>query len=80
MLRNYLKVTINSLKKHKSLSLINILSLAIGLACNILIISYVFHELRYDRYHGKADRIYRMRSDLKLSGEYLKIPNQSAYG
>ena len=77
MFRNYLRVTLNNLKKHKSFSLINILGLAIGLACVILITSYVFHELSYDKYHEKADRIYRLRSDLKISGEHLDIPKTS---
>lgn len=77
MFRNYLKVTINNLRKHKSFSLINILGLAIGLACGILITSYVFHELSYDKYHEKADRIYRLHSDLKISGEHLNIPKTS---
>ncbi|MBN1273045.1 MAG: ABC transporter permease [Candidatus Aminicenantes bacterium] len=77
MFKNYLKVTLNNLKKHKSFSLINILGLAIGLGCSILITSYVFHELSYDKYHKKADRIYRLCSDLKISGEHLNIPKTS---
>ena len=77
MFRNYLRVALNNLRKHKSFSLINILGLAIGLACSILITSYVFHELNYDKYHEKAGRIYRLRSDLKISGEHLSIPKTS---
>jgi len=39
---------------------VNILGLAVGMACAILIFLYVGHELSYDRYHERADRIYRV--------------------
>jgi putative ABC transport system permease protein len=77
MLKNYLKIAFVNLKKHKAFSFINIFGLAIGLACCILIAAYVFHELSYDKFHEKADRIYRLRSELKISGEYLDIPKSS---
>lgn len=77
MLKNYMKIAFVNLKKHKAFSFINIIGLAIGIACCILITTYVFHELSYDRYHEKADRIFRLRSDLKISGDHLKIPKSS---
>jgi len=77
MLKNYIKIALVNLKKHKAFSFINIFGLAIGIACCILITTYVFHELSYDKYHKKADRIYRLRSDLKISGDHLKIPKSS---
>jgi putative ABC transport system permease protein len=60
MIRNYLKLTLRNLKKHKGYSFINIVGLAIGMACCILILLYVADELSYDTYHEKADRIYRV--------------------
>jgi len=77
MLKNYLKIAFVNLKKHKAFSFINIVGLAIGIACCILIIAYVFHELSYDKYHEKADEIYRLRSELKISGDHLDIPKSS---
>jgi putative ABC transport system permease protein len=77
MLKNYLKVAFVNLKKHKAFSFINIFGLAIGMACCILIAAYVFHELSFDRFHEKADRIYRLRSDLKIAGEELVVPKSS---
>jgi len=77
MFKNHIKIALVNLKKHKAFSFINITGLAIGIACCILITTYVFHELSYDRYHEKADRIYRLRSDLKISGDHLKIPKSS---
>jgi len=77
MLKNYLKIAFVNLRKHKAFSFINILGLAIGIACSILITAYVFHELSYDKFHKNADRIYRLRSDLKISGDHLNIPKSS---
>ncbi|MEJ2617012.1 MAG: ABC transporter permease, partial [Ignavibacteriaceae bacterium] len=57
MIKNYLKVTIRNLLKHKTYSLINILGLSVGLACTILILLWVQDELSVDRYHKKGDRI-----------------------
>ena len=48
------------LKKHKAFSAINIVGLAVGISCSILIWLFVSHERSYDRFHGKADRIYRL--------------------
>jgi putative ABC transport system permease protein len=77
MFKNYLKIALVNLKKYKAFSFINIFGLAIGMACCILIIAYVFHELGYDKFHERADRIYRLRSELKISGEFLDIPKSS---
>jgi putative ABC transport system permease protein len=60
MLRNYLTIAWRNLKRHKVFSLINILGLAIGMAACLLILQYVSFELSYDRFHEKADRIYRV--------------------
>ncbi len=60
MFQNYFKVTFRSLKRHKAYSFINFAGLAVGMACCILILTYVHWELSYDRYHEKSDRIFRL--------------------
>ena len=60
MLRNYLLVALRTLLRHKSYSLINLFGLSIGVACCTLIYLYVDHELRFDSFHEKGDRIYRL--------------------
>jgi putative ABC transport system permease protein len=60
MLRNYLKTTLRNLKRQKTQSAINILGLAIGLTCCILILLFVRDELSYDKFHENHDRIYRV--------------------
>ena len=60
MFKNYLLVTLRNVKKNRLFSLLNITGLAVGMAAFILIMLYVQFELSYDRYHEKADRIYRV--------------------
>jgi len=60
MLKNYLKVAVRILLKHKAYSFINVLGLAVGLVCCLLIGLYVEEELNYDRHHEKAGRLYRV--------------------
>lgn len=60
MLSYYVTVAIRNLAKHKAYTLINLIGLAIGLACSILIFLYLQHELSFDQHHKKADRIYRV--------------------
>jgi putative ABC transport system permease protein len=72
MFRNYIKIAFRNLWKNKGYSAINIFGLAIGLATCLLIILFVIDELSYDKYNEKADRIYRVNTDIKLNGsEFL---------
>ncbi|MCJ7579904.1 MAG: ABC transporter permease, partial [Candidatus Aminicenantes bacterium] len=60
MLKSYLRATLRNIKKYKGYSFINIMGLAIGMACCILILLYVFDEMSYDKFHKNHDRIYRV--------------------
>jgi putative ABC transport system permease protein len=60
MFRNYLKSALRNLRKHAGTSLINIAGLAVGMACSILIMLFVFDELGYDRFNRNYDRIWRV--------------------
>ena len=60
MFKNYVKITLRNVLKYKSYSLINILGLAIGITCCVLILLFVTDELSYDTYHDNADRTYRV--------------------
>ncbi len=71
MLKNYLVTAVRSLLRNKGFSVINILGLSLGLASFILITLYVYHELSFDRYHAKADRIFRIVEDLRTENEVL---------
>ena len=69
MLKNYLKVAVRNLFKHKSYALINILGLAVGIAASVLIFIYITYETSYDTFHEKADRTYRITADWSNQGD-----------
>jgi putative ABC transport system permease protein len=60
MIKNYLKIAYRNLKKYKFISFINIFGLTIGLACCLLILTYILHELSFDKYQPNANRVYRV--------------------
>lgn len=77
MLKNYLVIAWRNIRKNKVFSLINILGLSTGIAACLLITQYVMHELSYDNYHSKKDRIFRMQQDRYDKGV---LSTQWAYG
>lgn len=60
MIKNYLKVAFRSIFRNKLTAFINIAGLALAMTCALLIVLFIQDELSYDRYHAKADRIYRV--------------------
>ena len=60
MFKNYLKIALRNIRRHKGYSFINIAGLALGMSCSLLVLLFVFHEMSYDRFHKKADRIFRI--------------------
>ncbi|MGA0560364.1 ABC transporter permease [Larkinella sp. VNQ87] len=64
MLHNYLKIAFRTLLRHRTYSLLNVIGLAVGLGCGILIFLVVGFQLRFDTHHRKADRIYRIVTEL----------------
>ena len=75
MLQNYLTIAMRYLRKNKVFSLINVLGLAIGLACCMLIALFVWDELHYDTYPAKADQIYRVEIHLLTNNGMETYPN-----
>jgi putative ABC transport system permease protein len=64
MFKNYLKIALRHIKRHKGYSFINIAGLAIGMTCCILILLYIQYELSYDRFHEDAQDIYRVAFEI----------------
>ncbi len=58
--QNYVKITWRNLIKQKLYASINIGGLAISLTAFLLIFLYLQHELSYDKFHKKAEQIYRV--------------------
>ena len=78
MIKNYLKVAWRNLMKSKVFSFINILSLAIGLTCCMLIAMYLHFELSYDTYHANGDRIYQLGTIFVKEGKEDRMANTPA--
>ncbi|MCK5766430.1 MAG: ABC transporter permease [Bacteroidales bacterium] len=68
MLIHFFRTATRYLIKRKTYSLINVIGLAIGIASFILIMLYVMDELGYDRYHERADDIYRIAQIYDFEG------------
>ena len=60
MIKHYFKIALRNLGRQKILSFINISGLSIGLACFSLFLLYAVNEFSFDRFHSKADNIYRV--------------------
>ena len=60
MFKHYFKISLRQLLKQRFYALINILGLAIGIACCIVVLLFVYDETSYDTYHVDADRLYRL--------------------
>ncbi|WP_315815866.1 ABC transporter permease [Paraflavitalea speifideaquila] len=77
MIKNYIKTAFRNLWKHKAFSFINIMGLTVGMTACFLIFLYVRFELTYDAFNSKADRIYRVVTDLKTPSEVIKTSGPS---
>lgn len=62
MFKNYLKIAVRNLIRHKTFSLINILGLAFGIAACLIIYLYVSYEKSYDTFNENLDNIYRLKN------------------
>ncbi|KAF0199303.1 MAG: lipoprotein release ABC transporter permease [Bacteroidetes bacterium] len=65
---SYIKSAFRNLSRIRLHYLINIIGLSIGLICFIIIMLYVTDEVSFDRYHSRADRIYRITSTTDFEG------------
>jgi putative ABC transport system permease protein len=70
MFRNTVKTALRSFKTNKGFTLLNILGLALGITTCLLILFYVLDELSFDTYNLKADRIFRINTDLKFNNTF----------
>ncbi len=59
MVKSYLKFAYRSLTRNKTYAIINVMGLVIGISFSCMLYIYVNHELSYDTFHKKSDRIFR---------------------
>ena len=74
MFKNYFKTAVRNLWKNKVFSFINILGLALGLACSMLIMLWVNDEYGVDAFHKNEKQLYsileRQYYDGKIDAVY----------
>ena len=60
MFKNYLIVSFRNLVRNFSYSMVNIFGLTVGLACTLVIGTWVYQEYTFDRQFGNAENIFRV--------------------
>jgi len=78
MFRNLLKHSFRALSRQKSYVFINVLGLAIGLVCSIIIVLFIRYELSYDQYNVDKDRMYRVILHGKLGGQEVRVTSTAS--
>jgi putative ABC transport system permease protein len=74
MLKNYIKIAFRNFVRYKGYTFINILGLATGIICCLLILVYVKDELSYDKYHQNSEQIYRIVNSGVIRGNQIEVP------
>lgn len=69
MLQNYLKIAVRNLRKNRTYALINIVGLALGLSCALLVFALVRYHYQTDRHHHNYDRIYQFTTHFSTPGD-----------
>lgn len=74
---NTLRAIVRDFYVNRFYTVINITGLAIGLSCVMLILLYIEDELSFDKYHLNYQRIYRLESELTISGKNQQVAKSS---
>lgn len=69
LLPNYLKTAFRNISRNKGYTFINVSGLAMGLAAFMFIVLFIRNEMSYDRFHTRADRIYRVTYQVENQGK-----------
>ena len=70
MFSNYLKTTVRNLWRNKSFSVINIMGLALGVTCSLLIMLWVKDEYSVDAFHKNSNRLYSVYERQNHDGQW----------
>ena len=79
MFKNYLKTTFRNILKDKTYSFIIIFGFSLGLACVLLISIWLRNEFSYDKFHSKANRIYKVDANATFDNKDLQFGAQTNY-
>lgn len=73
MKKNFFRIAIRNIAKHKGITFINIAGLAVGLTATLLILLWIQNELSYEKYNLNGEDIYRVEQDQYYSGERYHV-------
>ncbi len=63
---SHMKIALRKMRNQKAYSFINIVGLAFGMACSILIFFWVRDELSYNRFYENAGRVFRVNKTYRI--------------
>jgi len=69
MFKNYFIIALRNFRRNRLYASLNILGLAVGIACFLLLYIYVSHETSYDQFHAQNDRLHRALISVKISDQ-----------
>ncbi len=75
MIKNYFKIALRNLAKNKAFSAINILGLALGITCSILIFLWVHNERSVDSFHINSAKLYSIYETQYYDGQISSAHN-----
>ncbi len=73
MFKSYLLLALRNHLRNKFYTVINVAGLAIGIASCLVIMVFVQHEISYDNFNEKADRIYRVNTELRFGAVHKRL-------
>lgn len=68
MIRNWILTALRGFRKNKTATVINILGLTVGLSSCLLIALFIRHELNYDDFEVRGNRIARVIMEYRFNG------------
>ncbi|MDX2443604.1 MAG: ABC transporter permease [Bacteroidales bacterium] len=71
ILYNYIQSAFRNIFKNKIFSILNLISLSVGIAACLLLFQYVFYENSFDKFHENSENIYRIRYDGYRNGNLM---------
>lgn len=77
MIQNYFKMAWRNMVKDKQFTVLNIIGLAIGITCTLLIYLWVLDEMSFDKFFARNESIYQLMERRKTGGD-IKISDESS--
>ena len=73
MFNSYFRIALRNFRRQPGYTLLNILGLTMGITATLFILLYITEESRFDQYHEKANRIYRLSADITEQDDAFRL-------